>query len=470
MKRITFISATALLIGLFGMSTARAQSVVSQGSCGTNLTYVLLDDSTFTIYGYGAMNNYTLSSRPPWYSSYRNRIKTLVIGDSVTSIGNFAFYECSGLTSVTIPDSITNIGDWAFYSCGFTSITIPNSVTSIGGCAFSTCMDLRSVSISNSIGTIPSRAFHCCKRLASVIIPNNVKNVGDDAFLYCDSLHSVTIGSSVTRIENSAFYGCYKLDTIICLPIAPPTISNSNTFYNVPITVNIFVPCGTAKNYKAATVWKLFSNYIEMPFPTPINVSVTKVDNSFAVVWEGEAESYEVYRDNVLLEAVSTTTYTDTDLEEGTEYCYQIKAISGDCKSGLSTAVCKTFTDVIPVTSITGVPTAATVGTSLTLTSTVNPSDATNKTIVWSIADIGTTGATLNGNILTATEIGTVKVTATIANGTAVGTDYTQDFNIEVNKGLKTNYPKKKTYICLIINILTVFLFKTNRPESLVLL
>ncbi|GHU80002.1 hypothetical protein FACS1894191_4160 [Clostridia bacterium] len=87
----------------------------------------------------------------------------------------------------------------------------------------------------------------------------------------------------------------------------------------------------------------------------------------------------------------------------------------------------------ISVTGITGVPATATAGTPLTLSGTVEPSDATNKTIVWSVNNAGTTGTTIAGNILSTTAAGTAKVTATISDGTAVGTDYAQDFDIVVN-------------------------------------
>ena len=332
-----------LFFALIGLSVcAKAQTVVTSGSCGTNVSYVLMDDSTFTIYGDGAMNNYTSSSRPPWYSAYRDRIKTLVIGDSVTTIGNYAFAASACLTSVSMGNSITTIGNFAFNSCSkLTSINIPNSVTSIGTDVFYIC-GFASIVLPDGITSIGDNTFHACA-LTSITIPTRVKTIGVASFRNCGNLNSITMGDSLTNIANQAFEGCSKLDTIICKATTPPTITNTNTFSNVPTTANVFVPCGTAEDYKAATQWKRFSNYIEMPFPTPINVSVTQVDNSFVVAWEGGAESYEVYRDNVLLETVTTTTYTDTDLEEEKEYCYQIKAVNGDCESVLSEDVCETL-------------------------------------------------------------------------------------------------------------------------------
>ncbi len=105
---------------------------------------------------------------------------------SVTSIGDNAFYGCSGLTSVTIPNSVTSIGDNAFYGCsGLTSVTIPNSVTSIGYEAFYDCVGLTSVTIPNSVISIGDGAFDGCAALTSVTIPNSVISIADRTFSYC---------------------------------------------------------------------------------------------------------------------------------------------------------------------------------------------------------------------------------------------------------------------------------------------
>ena len=130
------------------------------------------------------------------------------IPNSVTSIGNYAFYYCTGLTSVTIPNSVTSIGDSAFDHCtGLTSITIPNSVTSIGNLAFLYCTGLTSVTIPNSVTSIGEGAFAHCYGLTSVTIGNSVTSIGNQAFLYCTGLTSVTIPNSVTSIGEGAFNG-----------------------------------------------------------------------------------------------------------------------------------------------------------------------------------------------------------------------------------------------------------------------
>ena len=142
---------------------------------------------------------------------------TTVIPESVTSIGESAFFDCIGLTSITIPESVTSIGESAFSGCGLTSINIPESVTSIEEGAFSSCIGLTSVTIPESVTSIEEGTFEDCRRLPSITIPNSVTNIGESAFASCTSLTSITIPESVTNIGEDAFLSCYNL-TFITIP------------------------------------------------------------------------------------------------------------------------------------------------------------------------------------------------------------------------------------------------------------
>lgn len=140
----------------------------------------------------------------------------LVIPEGVTSIGNGAFQNCIGLTSISISDSVTNIGASAFAGCtGLSSVTIPDNVITMGGSAFSGCIGLKNAIIGNGIITVGNFAFNGCSELISVTIGNGVWNIDDHAFRDCTNLISVSIGNCVTRIGNYAFNNCFSLSSIV---------------------------------------------------------------------------------------------------------------------------------------------------------------------------------------------------------------------------------------------------------------
>ena len=214
-KRIFSFVLAVLMIASLLPATALAADIVDSGTCGaegdgSNLTWTLDSEGVLTISGSGDMHDYSA----PWYGS-RSRVKSAVIADSVTSIGKYAFYDCTSLTSVTIPDSVTLIDNGVFNGCtSLTSVTIPDSVTSIGADAFSYCRSLTSVTIPNGVTSIGNGAFRDCKSLASVTIPDSVTSIGGAAFNGCSSLTSVTIPNSVTSIGDGAFASCTSLTGI----------------------------------------------------------------------------------------------------------------------------------------------------------------------------------------------------------------------------------------------------------------
>ena len=156
-------------------------------------------------------------SNPLYYAQklYLNSelVTDLVIPDSVTSIGDYAFQNCSSLTSITIPDSVTSIGSSAFYGCSsLTSITIPDGVTSIESSAFYGCRSLTSITIPDGVTSIESSAFSGCSSLTSITIPDSVTSIGVEAFSGCSGLTSIAIPDGVTSIGFEAFSGCSGLE------------------------------------------------------------------------------------------------------------------------------------------------------------------------------------------------------------------------------------------------------------------
>ena len=225
------------------------------GTCGANLTWELSCDSVLTISGSGAMTDYS-GTAVPWYSQ-RENIKTLIIENGITTIGNRTFMDCKRLTEATIPNSITSIGNAAFYNCNrLSEVTIPNLVTFIDAWAFAYCFDL-----------------------TEVIIPNSVESIGNRTFYDCKKLTEVTIGNMVTLIDESAFGNCTGLTKVTNLSIEPQNI-NSDVFSSVNLdSVTLVVPACALEDYQNADVWSDFGT-IEEEFPCEENdIKVFKADN-----------------------------------------------------------------------------------------------------------------------------------------------------------------------------------------------
>ena len=237
-------------------------------------------------------------------------LTSVTIPNSVTSIRDGAFRVCSGLTSVSIPNSVTFIGAWAFYGCsGLPSVTIPNSVNAIGDLAFYGCSVLTSVSIPNSVTLIGNNAFSACNGLTSVSIPNSVTTIGESAFADCSSLNSINVASGNTRyssidgvlynyvqdtlmqcpgaktsvsIPNSvtfigawAFYACSGLTSVKCLASIPPSIGN-NSFQNISATCTLTVPCGSLEAYTTSDWNTYFAGRISEDLSFELSVSANE--------------------------------------------------------------------------------------------------------------------------------------------------------------------------------------------------
>ena len=138
--------------------------------------------------------------------AYRARETNYTIPNSVTTIGDEAFWGCKSLTSINIPNSVTTIGFWAFAVCeSLTSINIPNSVTTIGNDAFGGCKSLTSINMLDGVTTIGKRAFLGCKSLSSINIPNSVTYIGNSAFWNCINLPSHIKSDIIQRFGEKVF-------------------------------------------------------------------------------------------------------------------------------------------------------------------------------------------------------------------------------------------------------------------------
>ncbi len=188
----------------------------ASGSCGDDLNWTYVESThTLTITGTGEMNNYAWYPTAPW-NSYKSSITSVSLPNGLKSIGNYAFYQCTGLTSITIPSSVISIGLNAFSGCsGLTSISYAEGslLKSFGEYAFESCTSLTSLTVPANVTTIGRGAFNSCN-LTSVTLQDCEVSIGEDAFRYCSSLSSISFGSNVTSIERYAFSKCDALTSI----------------------------------------------------------------------------------------------------------------------------------------------------------------------------------------------------------------------------------------------------------------
>ena len=195
---------------------------------------------------------------------YKLALRKLEIGDGVTSIGQYAFYQCYGLTRVVIPDSVTSIDSSAFSNCvGLTSAVVPNGITSISAGMFSSCSCLTSVVIPDSVTSINKNAFASCSTLTSVVIPDSVTSLGNAAFNGCRRFTSVVIPGGVTSIDANTFSSCYGMVLYdFTNHAAVPALVDTSAFYSIPSDCEIRVPAALVDEWKAATNWSTHASKI----------------------------------------------------------------------------------------------------------------------------------------------------------------------------------------------------------------
>ena len=252
-KVITY-AASAKLSETTSTSTTGLHTNAFSGTSGQQLTIVshTFEDGVGTI-----TFNDTIKTVGKYAFYYCTGLTSINIPDSVTNIGGNAFGCCSGLTSIDIPDSVTSIGHSTFGYCrSLTSVTIPNSVTSIGDSAFDSCRSLTSINIPSGVTKINSNTFYACSSLISIDIPSGVTSIGKGAFYYCNGLTGITIPSGVTSIGNIAFEHCINITSITSYATTAPTIT-SGTFRDIKTGGTLTVPIGS----NGYDVWMGTGNY-----------------------------------------------------------------------------------------------------------------------------------------------------------------------------------------------------------------
>ncbi len=227
----------------------------TNNSCGDNLTWSLTDGE-LVIEGTGVMYDFEAGTAP-WYS-YKDEIVKLTIKSGVTSVGHYAFNECSKIADVVIPNGVTTLGTHAFGFCdGLTVVSLPASVKTIGWSAFYTCPNLTTVNLSEGVTRIGEYSFADCRNLSKLNIPEGVTEIGQWAFRNC-SFTSLILPSTLTTIQSCAFFDCNKLTSLTCLATTPPGLWNE-AFATMNLSMPIYVPSTSVADYQLQEHWNAFT-------------------------------------------------------------------------------------------------------------------------------------------------------------------------------------------------------------------
>lgn len=199
-KLLSILLAIMTMVSIIPISSITVSAAVS-GTCGDDLTWIFNESTgTLTISGTGDMHGYYYD-KPTWFD-YEDSIKKVVVDDGVTSIGDYAFYSCENLASVSLGNNIRIIGDYAFHYC----------------------TSLKNITIPNSVEKIENNAFDFCTSITSISLPDSVMFLGEYAFYFCEKLSTLTIGSGLSDIGNYAFFGCKNLTNI--------SVDEQNKYYS----------------------------------------------------------------------------------------------------------------------------------------------------------------------------------------------------------------------------------------------
>ena len=260
----------------------------------------------------------------------------VTIPASVTSIGAGAFEECEKIMILTIPASVTAIGEKAFAGSGLMSVNIPAGVTSIGAGAFATPsiskinVESGNTSYCSEDGVLFNKEktmlmqYPAGKLETSYVVPGTVTRIEDVAFLDCQLLYKVTLPGSLTSIGTQAFVGCTYLEEMIVLAAVPP-IAEEDAFDEVSRDIPVSVPAASLEAYKAAEVWKEFTNLAIRFTADNLVYQVTDVENKYV-----EVIGYDTNPTGVLLDIPKTVSH------DGTTYSVTTIGVGAFLDSGLT--------------------------------------------------------------------------------------------------------------------------------------
>jgi hypothetical protein len=260
--------------------------------------------------------------------------------------------------SLTIPASVTNIDEYSFTSASLSSVIIPDTVISIGQNAFCACERLASVNIPDGLTTISTSAFSYCYALTSITIPDSVSRIQYAAFFFCINLGSVTIGASVTTIDGSAFAQCSSLRTMAFLGLTAPTSVAPDWIDGTPLTLRGIA--SNASNFPpAGQSWNglMMGANTPVQLSAPRNLTVSYADGQVRLSWISPGDgvnvtNYQIYRSKnttegfIPIASPSSLFYNDSGLEGGWTYWYEVGAVHDDIEG--PRAITSVFVPVDP--------------------------------------------------------------------------------------------------------------------------
>ncbi|GHT51672.1 hypothetical protein AGMMS49982_09730 [Bacteroidia bacterium] len=367
-------------------------------------------------------------------SPFGTALKQVTIGNFVTTIGDSAFYNCGGLTSVGIGNSVTSIGNSAFQNCiGLTSVTIPNSVTNIGDYAFYQCSGLTSINIPNSTASVGDYAFYGCRGITNTdfsLVDGVLFDKNQTTLILCSaSKQSAYIPSSVTTIRDYAFQNCTGLTSIYNLKPAPQTIS-SDVFSGVTIS-NVYlyvIDNNSAVVYLSTNIWKDFKQVLVVVQAT--GVALDKTTASLAagdtVQITATVSPNNATNPNLLWTSSNADVAIVDNTGKVTAVAIGTTAITAATLDGSDKTATCTVTVTAASIAVTGVTlnktsTTLVVGGMETLTPTIAPTNATNQNVSWGSSNTGVADVDGTGKV-TALAAGTAVIAVTTADGSHTAT------------------------------------------------
>jgi uncharacterized protein YjdB len=337
------------------------------------------------------------------------------IGSSaVTTIGEYAFESCKGLTSVSIPDTVTLIDNCAFLSCsGLKSVIIPKSVATVAYRAFEECRGLTDVKLSAGVKIIGDNAFKYCEKIAAITIPDGVISIGQDAFYNCSKIKSVVIPNSVTSVGNGAFESCAALTQINVETSNAEYQSQSGVLFNKTITTLLQYPSGKTGNY---TIPDTVTSVIAFAFNNSTELTAVIIPGSVTYIAYGAFNGCKKLDRAIFLGDAPTMDLNVFKLCSSSFKVYYIDGKSGYANpwNGYS-AVEK---EDVPVTSVMLDKTSASlkIPQTLQLTATVYPSNTINDTVTWTSGN-GKVASVSSSGIVTLKGPGKAVITVTTVSG-----------------------------------------------------